>query len=160
MAPIVFRNWVDARFFREVYNAENVLNELSDQVRTMVQPQSLLETVVTRISETLHVSRIAVLLDSGSPFRPVYAIGYGEMPQLQFAPSAGSVKLLKTEKEPLRVYPDDENSWLYREENVTAKERDELHNWRGAAATAFVARQTAGIHQPGTQAIRRAIYRQ
>ena len=120
------RNWVDARFFREVYNAENVLNELSDQVRTMVQPQSLLETVVTRISETLHVSRIAVLLDSGSPFRPVYAIGYGEMPQLQFAPSAGSVKLLKTEKEPLRVYPDDENSWLYREENVTAEERDEL----------------------------------
>ncbi len=46
------RNWVDARFFREAYNAENVLNELSDQVRTMVQPQSLLETVVTRISET------------------------------------------------------------------------------------------------------------
>lgn len=120
------RTWVDARFFREAYNAENVLNELSDQVRSMVQPQSLLETVVTRISETLHVAKIAVLLDSGSPFRPVYAVGYGGMPQLQFASSAGSVKLLKTEREPLRVYPDDENSWLYREENVTAEERDEL----------------------------------
>ena len=48
------------------------------------------------------------------------------MPQLQFAPSAGSVKLLRAEKEPLRVYPDDENSWLYREENVTAEEREEL----------------------------------
>jgi sigma-B regulation protein RsbU (phosphoserine phosphatase) len=115
------RNWVDARFFREAYNAENVLNELSDQVRTMVQPQSLLETVVARISETLHVSKIAVLLDSGNPFRPVYAVGYSGMPQLQFAPSAGCVKLLRAQKEPLRVYPDDENSWLYREENVTAE---------------------------------------
>lgn len=120
------RKWVDARFFREAYNAENVLNELSDQVRSMVQPQSLLETVVTRISETLHVSKIAVLLDSGSPFRPVYAVGYGAVPQLQFAPNSGSVKLLRIEKEPLRVYPDDENSWLYREESVTAQERDEL----------------------------------
>jgi len=120
------RHWVDTRFFREAYNAENVLNELSDQVRTMVQPQSLLETVVTRISETLHVAKIAVLLDSGSPFRPVYALGYGHMPQLQFAPGSGSVKLLKAENEPLRVYPDDENSWLYREKDVTDEEREEL----------------------------------
>src|SRR5262249_31588739 len=60
------RGWVDRRFFREAYDAERVLSELSDQVRSIVEPQSLLQTVATRISETLHVSQIAVLLDSGA----------------------------------------------------------------------------------------------
>src|SRR5262249_54810755 len=69
------RGWVDRRFFREAYDAERVLSELSDQVRSIVEPQSLLQTVATRISETLHVSQIAVLLDSGA-FRPAYALGY------------------------------------------------------------------------------------
>jgi len=39
------RVWVDRRFFRENYNAEHVLTDLSDQVRSIVEPKSLLETV-------------------------------------------------------------------------------------------------------------------
>jgi len=35
------RTWVDRRFFREAYNAEQVLTELSEQVRAMVETKSL-----------------------------------------------------------------------------------------------------------------------
>src|SRR5271166_2255587 len=47
------RTWTDRRFFREAYNAEQVLSELSDQVRSIVETRSLIETVAARISDTL-----------------------------------------------------------------------------------------------------------
>src|SRR5262249_39053156 len=52
--------WIDRRFFREAYNAEQILNDLSDQVRTIVQTEPLLETVSRRIIESLHVRHVAV----------------------------------------------------------------------------------------------------
>lgn len=107
------RNWIDRRFFREAYDAEQVLSELSDQVRSMVEPQSLLKTVVSRISETLHVPQMAVLLDQGSPFQPAYAVGYETLQGLQIPSTSAAVKLLQGQKEPLRVYGDDEDSWIY-----------------------------------------------
>lgn len=118
------RKWIDRRFFREAYDAEHVLSELSDQVRNMVEPQSLLKTVVTRISETLHVPQMAVLLSTGSPFRPAYAVGYETLPDLQIPSTSATVKLLQRQKEPLRVYPEDEDSWIYRQ--GTEEERTEL----------------------------------
>ncbi len=109
------RNWVDRRFFREAYNAEQVLSELSDQVRTMVEPQSLLQTVVARVSETLHVPRIVVLLNQGNPFRPVCAMGFDGLLGFEIPATSSTVKILQREKEPLRVYLDDTDSWVYRQ---------------------------------------------
>src|SRR5207245_592294 len=37
--------WVDRRFFREAYNSEQILADLSDNVRTIVETRPLLETV-------------------------------------------------------------------------------------------------------------------
>jgi sigma-B regulation protein RsbU (phosphoserine phosphatase) len=120
------RNWVDRRFFREAYNAEQVLTELSEQVRAMVEPKSLLETVAARISETLHVPQIAVLLGGGGPYRPAFAMGYGDLSTVTFPPGTGTVKVLQTEKEPARVYLNDRDSWLYRDDAVTDEERHKL----------------------------------
>jgi len=53
------RTWIDRRFFREAYNADHVLAELGEQVRAIVEPKSLLETVAARISEILHVPQVA-----------------------------------------------------------------------------------------------------
>lgn len=53
---------IDRRFFREAYNAEQILSELAERVRTIVETEPLLATVTQRISEALHVSRMAVLL--------------------------------------------------------------------------------------------------
>ena len=120
------RNWIDRRFFREAYNAEQVLSELSDQVRSMVEPESLLRTVASRISDTLHVSQIAVLLDSGSPYRPAYALGYGGVMDMQIQSTSVTVKALQRQQEPLRVYLDDESSWIYQEDGSTEEERSGL----------------------------------
>jgi sigma-B regulation protein RsbU (phosphoserine phosphatase) len=120
------RAWTDRRFFREAYNAEQVLSELSDQVRSMVETRPLIETVAARISETLHVPRVAVLLSGGGMFRPAYALGYGSEPDVGFLANNGAVKLLEKQREPARVYLDDPGSWLYREPEVSDEDRAKL----------------------------------
>ena len=120
------RAWVDRRFFREAYHAENVLADLSEKVRTMVEPKSLLETVAGRISDTLHVPQVAVLLGAGGPYRPAYAMGYSDLSGLSFSPSAGTTRLLREQREPARVYLNDRDSWLYRDADVTEEERTKL----------------------------------
>jgi sigma-B regulation protein RsbU (phosphoserine phosphatase) len=118
--------WIDRRFFREAYDAEQVLAELSDGVRGMIDARSLIETVAERISETLHISRVAVLLGGGGPYRPAYALGYGAAPDVAFPAGGGTVKLLQKQNEPARVYFDDPNSWLYREPEMTDEDRSRL----------------------------------
>jgi sigma-B regulation protein RsbU (phosphoserine phosphatase) len=120
------RIWTDRRFFREAYNAEQVLSELSDQVRSMVETRSLIETVAARISETLHVPRVAVLLGAAGSFRPAYALGYGSSPDVAFPANHGTMRVLEAMKEPARVYLDDPNSWLYREAEVSVEDRTQL----------------------------------
>ena len=118
--------WIDRQFFREAYDAEQVLGELSDGVRGMVDARSLIETVAERISETLHIPRVAVLLGGSGPYRPAYALGYGAPPDIAFSAGAGTVKVLQRQREPARVYFDDPHSWLYREPEVTEEERSKL----------------------------------
>jgi sigma-B regulation protein RsbU (phosphoserine phosphatase) len=119
------RAWIDLRFFREAYDTEQVLTDLSDQVRTIVEPKSLLETVASRISQTLHVPQVAVLL-GGDFYKPAYAMGYSDLSDVSFARSAGTVQVLRRQKEPARVYLNNQDSWLYREEDVDDAERAKL----------------------------------
>lgn len=117
--------FVDRRFFRETYQADQILGELAEKVRTMVESKPLLETVSRRISEALHVEPIAVLLNGEGPYRPAYALGVDTMPDLAFPENAGTVEVLKREQQPLRVYFDETDGWLYRPE-VSAEERKRL----------------------------------
>jgi phosphoserine phosphatase RsbU/P len=120
------RGWTDRRFFREAYNAEQVLSELSDQVRSFVESRPLIETVAARLSETLHIPCVAVLLGGSGPYRPAFALGYEAPPDVTFLPGAGTVKVLQKQNEPARVYFDDPNSWLYREAGVSENDRASL----------------------------------
>jgi len=108
------RLWVDRRFFREALNAEQVLAELSEQVRSIVETRPLLEVVARRIAESLHVERIALLLNEGGWCRPAFALGYGGVPAVSFPGNTSTVQNLN-HGEPLRVYLDDPDSWVYRE---------------------------------------------
>ncbi len=123
-------DWIDRRFFREAYNAEQVLSDLSDQVRGIVESRPLIETVATRISETLHIPQVAVLLGGSGPYQPAFALGYGNPPAVSFTPGKGTVKVLQTQKEPARVYFDDPGSWLYRDSEISEQERKELADLR------------------------------
>ena len=120
------QRWIDRRFFREAYNTDQVLSELSDHVRGMVETRPLIETVAARISDTLHIPQVAVLLGGGESFRPAYALGYNSLPDVAFPPTAGAIKALQTSREPTRVYFDDPDSWLYRDPNVGEEDRLKL----------------------------------
>jgi len=117
------RDWTDRRFFREAYDAEQVLSDLSDQVRSMVETRPLIETVAARISETLHIPQVAVLLGSSGSYRPAFALGYDTAPDVSFPTGTGTVKVLQSNREPARVYFDDPGSWLYRDPEINDEER-------------------------------------
>lgn len=91
------RIWTDKKFFRDAYDSEQILSELSEEVRSMVEIQPLFETLSTKISESLHVPQIAMLLKEGGRFRPAYALGYSEVPSVSFAEDASPVAELKKE---------------------------------------------------------------
>lgn len=107
--------WVDRRFFREAYNAEHVLSELSDEVRTIVETQPLLDTVSRRISEALHVSRVAMLTRDNGAFRPAFAIGYDAPPEATLPAASAVISRIKDERNGLTVYLDDPDSWAHRD---------------------------------------------
>ncbi len=118
--------WVDRRFFREAYNAEQLLVELSDQVRSIIEPGPLLATVAERISQSLHVPKIAVLTDASTFYEPAYAIGFEHVLETTFGRDAATVQKLCESREPARVYLDDPNSWVYRTPSMTEEERTRL----------------------------------
>jgi phosphoserine phosphatase RsbU/P len=120
------RAWTDRRFFRDTYNAEQILSELSDKVRTIVETQPLLATVAHRIAESLHVPRVVALIDGSGPYRLAYALGYPETLSVVFPENAATVRQLAEAGEPTRVYPDDPDSWLYRRPDMNDEERHQI----------------------------------
>jgi sigma-B regulation protein RsbU (phosphoserine phosphatase) len=97
------RRWVDRRFFREAYNAERILGELGEQVRSILDRDALLETVTRKISESLHVERIAVMLQDGGFFRPALATGYPTSPDVAISCQGPTASQLFRSREPLPV---------------------------------------------------------
>ncbi len=118
--------WVDRRFFRDAYNAEQILSDLAEKVRTIVEIKPLLETVAQRVADSLHVTHVAVLLDGGGLYRPAHALGYSVLPELAFTKNAATVQTLKSEKQPVRVYFDDTDSWIYQRSEMSDEERGQL----------------------------------
>ncbi len=89
------RGWLDRRFFREAYDAERILSELSEQVRAILDTRELLETVMRKIGESLHVERIAVLLPSGGAFRPLLMTGYSGALEMSLAVAGPTASRLR-----------------------------------------------------------------
>lgn len=118
--------WVDRRFFRQAYDAEHLLTDLSEEVRTMVDVGSLLRTVTERISQTLFVPRVAFLVADGDRFQTAYAVGFHPPPDVHFPESAATVQRLRDTREPVRVYFEDEDSWVYRTPGMSEEERERL----------------------------------
>jgi sigma-B regulation protein RsbU (phosphoserine phosphatase) len=105
------RRWVDRRFFREAYEADAILSDLAAKVRTMVETRPLLETVATRVAESLHIPRIAILLDDEGALQPAYALGYGEPPAVAIPSGGVTVSRLRRQQHAL-VRFDDADSWV------------------------------------------------
>jgi phosphoserine phosphatase RsbU/P len=105
------RHWIDRRFFRDAYEADVILSDLATKVRSILDTDSLLQTVATRIASSLHVPRIAILLNQGGAFRPAYALGYGGTPDAAIAPESVTLRRLRKQAYAL-VNFDDAESWV------------------------------------------------
>lgn len=105
------QGWLDRRFFREAYDVEVVLNELSDEVRQFTETAPLLETVARRVAETLHVDQIAVMLRRSESFYLEKAIGVKVDGALMLPAQASSIRYLSSTNEPARLYRDDPDAW-------------------------------------------------
>lgn len=103
--------WLDRQFFREAYNAEVMLNELSDEVRHFTETRPLLETVAHRICDTLHIRQIALLLRHGDAFTVEQAVGVHADGSLALPAQASSIRYLLNSNEPARLYRDDPDAW-------------------------------------------------
>lgn len=104
---------IDQRFFREAYSTEQVLSELSDEARNFTELTPLLTTVTQRISDTLHIDRIAVFLRSGDTYRLQCSIGAPFAPGAIALPAASTtISTLARDRGPAPVYRDDPSSWL------------------------------------------------
>ncbi len=117
------RVWIDRKFFREAYNAEQILSDLSEEVRTMVETKPLLETVSNKISESMHVPQVALLLRNGNSFQPAYALGYENALKTSISENTNTIEKLK-KNEPLVIYQDDAESWI--NEKAQSEERADL----------------------------------
>lgn len=121
------RHWVDRQFFREAYNAEVMLNELSDEVRQFTETKPLLQTVAQRVCQTLHVNQIALLLRRGDGFYLEQAIGVAPDGTLTLPAKASSVRFLMNSNEPARLYRSDPDAWYLMAGSAERHALDQLH---------------------------------
>jgi sigma-B regulation protein RsbU (phosphoserine phosphatase) len=106
------REWLDRRFFREAYTTERVLNDLAVQARSIGDPGALIQTISSRVSEILHVQRMAVLLRSGDVFRLQTAGGPGMDGQLFLAEASTPVQHLVRTSSPAVLYREQPEVWF------------------------------------------------
>ncbi len=104
--------WVDRRFFRDAYDAETILGDLADRVRTMVEAGPLLETVARAIAGSLHVEHVAILVEEGGAYRPARLLGIEEAHGVRFDAAGRTVERLRAEGGPVPVRLEDPASWV------------------------------------------------
>ncbi|MGH9350326.1 MAG: protein kinase domain-containing protein [Vicinamibacterales bacterium] len=103
------RLWLDRRFFREAYDAREILLSLATRVTYETDPRELTALVVDRIDTALHPEMIAVLvggLEEGR-FQPISSLR-ATAPALPA--DSGLVTMLRWSNEPLELYVSDERS--------------------------------------------------
>jgi sigma-B regulation protein RsbU (phosphoserine phosphatase) len=106
------QRWLDRRFFREAYDSELVLHELSEQARKFVDRDPLVETISRRVSEILHVPQIAVLLRASSAYQLQQAVGLDLRLPVLLPEESMTVKNLTRTNRPATVYPDRPEAWF------------------------------------------------
>uniref|UniRef100_A0A7V4XQR9 GAF domain-containing protein n=1 Tax=Acidobacterium capsulatum TaxID=33075 RepID=A0A7V4XQR9_9BACT len=121
------REWLDRKFFREAYNAEQVMTELSEEVLRFTETQPLLETVVRRIADTLHVENIALLLRSGESFQLQQAIGLPMDGTLTLTAHSSAVRRLALSNEPARLSERRPDAWYLMADSTERQTLDGLH---------------------------------
>jgi phosphoserine phosphatase RsbU/P len=110
-------SWLDRKFFREAYNSEQLLAELSHRVRRYNESGPMLEMVLKSLAETLHIDKIAVLLRGGKNLQLQQAIGitmdgFPENGPIQLPMNSTTVRNLMRINTPVQLYRENPDGWL------------------------------------------------
>lgn len=121
-------NWLDKRFFREAYDSEQVLSELSEEVRKYTESGPLLQTVAKCVAETLHVTQIGMLLRDGPKFCVAQAVGHfpGDSSAMALAANSSTIRNLTNTNAPARLYRDDPDAWYLMADPTERQTLDDL----------------------------------
>jgi phosphoserine phosphatase RsbU/P len=122
------QNWLDKKFFREAYDSEQVLNELSDEVRKFTESGPLLQTVAKCVAETLHVTQIGMLLREGPKFCVAQAVGHfpGNPAMLALAANSSAIRNLTNTNAPAELYREDPDAWYLMADELERQTLDDL----------------------------------
>ena len=145
-------SWLDRRFFREAYNSEQLLAELSHRVRKYNESGPMLEMVLKSLAETLHIDKIAVLLRGGKNFQLQQAVGIKMdgspgHPAVQLPMNSTTVRNLMRINTPVQLYRENPDGWLLL---ASSSERDLLDAMSTRTAVAVAgSRSTDGSDHAG-----------
>jgi hypothetical protein len=111
---VAAQRWLDKHFFRDEYDAREILLSLAGRVHYEADPRELIALVVTQIDSALHPENITVFA-SDSPtgsnpdgaFAPVATLRIDATP---LRADSGVITLLRWSDKPLEVFLDDEQS--------------------------------------------------
>lgn len=104
--------WLDRKFFREAYDAEQLLAELSQRVRTYNESAPMLEMVSKSLADTLHIEKMAILLRSENSFHLQLAVGLEIDFELQLTLQSAIVRHLMRINAPVTLYRRRPDGWL------------------------------------------------
>jgi sigma-B regulation protein RsbU (phosphoserine phosphatase) len=105
-------DWVDRKFFREAYNTELVLTELSEHARRFTEKQPLIETITRRISDVLHVPQVAVWLRGSDVFHLQQALGIPMFEPVLLADGSATVQTVSRADHPVTLYRENPDEWF------------------------------------------------
>ncbi len=120
--------WLDKKFFREAYDSEQVLSELSEEVRKFTESGPLLRTVAKCVAETLHVTQIGMMLRDGPKFCVAQAVGVFPGPSTSFALATNSstIRNLSNTNAPAKLYRGDPDAWYLMADDRERQTLDDL----------------------------------
>lgn len=117
---------IDRYFFREAYDAQQILSELGQAVRTVTNVEQLLELVATKVQAALHTENVTIFLRDEVTGDYVPAISSAHVRRGGVADAAASdvsitlvlthnaltAELLRESSEPLTIDFHDPQSWV------------------------------------------------
>ena len=118
---------IDRRFFRQAYNAQQIMAELSDSLRSTTNRAELLELGATKIQSALQTEHVTILLpdETTKEFTSAYARSYnGSASALRLPQNDELVQQLRASNQPLEL--DGATNPLPASLLVPLKSKDEL----------------------------------
>ncbi len=129
---------IDRHFFREAYNADLVLSELSEEVRHFTETAPLIKTVSERISGVLHVPEIAVLLRNSDAFQLRHALGLTITDPLLLPEKSTAIQHVIENGRPAVLYREDPDGWFV---NADPREKHTLEQLQAEVLLALPGRE-------------------